>query len=193
MVFGFTGIAPELLEARDHIIAGVFVSLVIIMATSKPCKKCGGLARYKTGRCVACQLEYSRQYLSANPEKSRARGYRWAKNNPEKARKWATDNPDKKLACVRNRRACEKKAEGSFTAAEWKALCKQYNNQCCYPGCDRTDLHADHVVPLSRGGRNTIDNIQPLCSHHNFRKGTRSGDYRHKPGLIGWIQKKLFG
>lgn len=32
------------------------------------------------------------------------------------------------------------------------------------------ELHADHKIPLDKGGTNTIDNGQTLCSEHNFLK-----------------------
>jgi hypothetical protein len=33
------------------------------------------------------------------------------------------------------------------------------------------DIHFDHVVPWSKGGETTIDNIQVLCAEHNLAKG----------------------
>lgn len=33
------------------------------------------------------------------------------------------------------------------------------------------DLHFDHVIPWSRGGANTVANIQLLCGPHNRAKG----------------------
>lgn len=69
-------------------------------------------------------------------------------------------------------------AEGdSFTATEWRALCKEYGNRCLRCGYN-LPLTADHVIPVSRGGSNTIDNIQPLCQPCNSLKGDRSIDYR---------------
>lgn len=37
----------------------------------------------------------------------------------------------------------------------------------------------DHIIPLSLGGTNTVDNIQPLCNRCNSKKGNRSTkDYK---------------
>jgi len=35
------------------------------------------------------------------------------------------------------------------------------------------DLHFDHVIPLSKGGPHTYDNIRPAHSWCNMRKGTK--------------------
>jgi len=34
-------------------------------------------------------------------------------------------------------------------------------------------LHLDHVIPLSKGGYDTIDNIRPTHGICNIRKGAR--------------------
>lgn len=75
------------------------------------------------------------------------------------------------------RRARKAGAGGSFTAAEWKALCVRYGNECL---CCKLikPLVADHVIPLSRSGSNSIANIQPLCRSCNARKGVKTTDYR---------------
>lgn len=37
----------------------------------------------------------------------------------------------------------------------------------------------DHVVARSKGGGDSIENIQPLCRKCNVSKGVRTIDYRH--------------
>jgi 5-methylcytosine-specific restriction endonuclease McrA len=39
---------------------------------------------------------------------------------------------------------------------------------------DHRDLRADHVIPESRGGPTTFENLQTLCARCNSRKGTRT-------------------
>jgi len=35
---------------------------------------------------------------------------------------------------------------------------------------DGVEIHADHKIPLDKGGSNTVENGQTLCSEHNFLK-----------------------
>lgn len=83
---------------------------------------------------------------------------------------------------AQRRRARMKDAEGHFTTAEWEALLTQYD--AC-PMCSRrweeippptgrsSVITRDHMVPISKGGSNRIENIQPLCYSCNSRKGDR--------------------
>jgi 5-methylcytosine-specific restriction endonuclease McrA len=69
---------------------------------------------------------------------------------------------------------------GSYTPVEWDRLCALYGH-CCVR-CEATGaLTVDHVVPLSRGGRNDVWNLQPLCRSCNSQKHTRIADYRPFP------------
>jgi 5-methylcytosine-specific restriction endonuclease McrA len=75
-----------------------------------------------------------------------------------------------------------KGAVGSYTTAEWQTLIAQYD-RC--PMCRRlwieipplptgaSVITADHIVPISKGGSNSIENIQPLCYSCNSKKGAK--------------------
>lgn len=73
------------------------------------------------------------------------------------------------------RRARVTKAGGFFTIGEWENLKAQYNFTCL--GCNKKEpdikLTIDHIVAISKGGSNNIENIQPLCGSCNSKKGSR--------------------
>lgn len=126
--------------------------------------------------------EHRRKWKEANPEKVVEANHNWHAANKERnsirSRIWKALNPFKVLQYKHTRRAKVKGNGGKFTAAEWKALCEKFGNKCLVPGCRQTDLTPDHVIPIDKGGSNSIDNIQPLCAHHNFVKHTKETDYR---------------
>lgn len=100
-----------------------------------------------------------------------------------KRRLWQQQNKARVKAIQHRRRALVARTGGSFSAHEWDALCMTYGNVCL---CCREQkpLHADHVIPVSRGGSSDISNIQPLCKSCNSKKSTRTIDYRltfHNP------------
>jgi 5-methylcytosine-specific restriction endonuclease McrA len=81
-------------------------------------------------------------------------------------------------ALAARRRALAFGYEGEhFTLEEWLALVEFYGHRCLR--CGTTErLSVDHVVPLSLGGSNAIDNIQPLCEMCNSLKSDTIADYR---------------
>jgi len=53
--------------------------------------------------------------------------------------------------------------------------------RCALCGATKNDrpLHVDHIIPRSRGGRNTVDNLQVLCDKCNLAKSNRDDtDFR---------------
>lgn len=121
---------------------------------AKPCRKCGGTNRHPSGNCAPCASRRSKQWYQSNPEK--AQGY----NNRRRALK----------------------ANAQSESYDFKA-CRHYDNRCV--SCGRSDLSltTDHIVPLSWGGSDTADNIQPLCDFCNKSKGNHhQTDYRDDQG-----------
>lgn len=68
------------------------------------------------------------------------------------------------------RRLREAAAPGWHTQEQWEDLKKQYGYRCKECGRENVELTKDHIIPLSKGGTNMIDNIQPLCRSCNSRK-----------------------
>lgn len=61
---------------------------------------------------------------------------------------------------------------------ERKKIYSKCNGHCAYCGCDLEykDMQADHVIPLYRGGADTIDNMLPTCRSCNYYKSTRTAE-----------------
>jgi len=58
------------------------------------------------------------------------------------------------------------------TEKEWITLLNQSDNKCSF--CNsKENLTKDHIIPLSKGGSDLIDNIQVLCNRCNASKGNR--------------------
>jgi 5-methylcytosine-specific restriction endonuclease McrA len=57
---------------------------------------------------------------------------------------------------------------------------KRDNNECGYCG-SKKDLTIDHVIPRSKGGKNTWENLVTCCSKCNLKKGNRTPDEARMP------------
>ena len=88
--------------------------------------------------------------------------------------RWRGGEENRKM-WFRKRRAMEKNAEGNHTLGEWMTLKAQYNWTCpwCLKKEPEISLTEDHIIPLSKGGSDNIENIQPLCRLCNSRKQAR--------------------
>jgi len=49
---------------------------------------------------------------------------------------------------------------------------RAYGGMCAYCGATE-DLHFDHIIPYSRGGNSSRENIQVLCGYHNRLKSNK--------------------
>jgi len=74
-----------------------------------------------------------------------------------------------------NRKA-GRSGNGTWSPTQFLTLCRKQNWRCAC--ClRRRRLTADHVHPISKGGRNIIGNIQALCGPCNFSKSSKTGAY----------------
>lgn len=162
-------------------------------------QKSDGLYTY----CKSCNAEKSRNAYAANADAWNARERRRYQANREQrlaqVRRYRLANLERireydrrrspsryrrfwqlRLVYTTRRRTREAQAEGKHTSAEWRELCARYDYTCLCCGRREPDikLSKDHIVPLVMGGRNSIDNLQPLCLQCNKSKGTREIDYR---------------
>ena len=59
-----------------------------------------------------------------------------------------------------------------------------YKCVMCGKTAKETILEVDHIIPVSKGGTDNIDNIQPLCASCNSQKFTKIIDYIEQNGYI---------
>jgi 5-methylcytosine-specific restriction endonuclease McrA len=140
----------------------------------KDCKK----AEMKHNRSLKREryIEYERQ----RNQKEKRKAHLYAN-----LKRWRRENPQKMAVQLARRRARKLDAEGDFTVEEFEALCEKYGNACLRCGDREVLLTPDHVVPLSLGGSNLTENIQPLCSNCNSWKNVKVIDYRPDTILSG--------
>ncbi len=144
--------------------------------------------------------EYQKEWRRNNKDKiSKSRG-RWKEKNPEYPvkfwNKFKNEEKYKEAREIKRKRDRErmkiwrkmhpkenyfqfhkweirkKGNSGSHTLGEWETLKAQYNWTC--PFCKKAEpkikLTEDHIIPLSKGGSDNIENIQPLCLICNCKK-----------------------
>lgn len=88
---------------------------------------------------------------------------------------WYQDTPHIPTALRQTHRAEAADAPvNHLSPAEWNWLLDAYDHHCAYCGKTSHQLSPDHVIPLSKGGHNTLGNVVPACRTCNIRKGART-------------------
>ncbi len=59
-----------------------------------------------------------------------------------------------------------------------RQLVKKYGDRCTRCGWREGSPTLDHIVPITRGGNNSLYNLQLLCQFCNELKGNSIADYR---------------
>lgn len=105
-----------------------------------------------------------------NRENLRAESREWRKNNPEYFVKYRKDNRNKAREYCHRRRV-RKALNGEFVVLD-KEIERIYSSRCVACDSDQS-VSIDHVIPIARGGRHSIGNLQPLCASCNSSKGIK--------------------
>ena len=143
------------------------------------CAKCSKEYHQKNREQIR---EYRKVYYEKNKEYFKKTVKKCRKENKEHFREYSkrylkTDNG--KAAAQRGRfkrKTRERNIINTLTAQEWLDILEKYNYRCAYCGVefDCENLPAkDHVIPISKGGDNTKENIVPACRSCNSKKGTK--------------------
>lgn len=141
---------------------------------SKPCKRCGGIERYKDGKCAACVRERQRRYHRNNPEarKESSRRYRQThqkeikeskrrhyKKTSEKqieySRCWAQENPERRKEIEQRYRQTHPKKQKE-SQRRWKQA---------HP--ERLSAAKHRRRAYKKGAVSEPYNFNTICNHYN--------------------------
>lgn len=143
------------------------------------CKACAMARRDERGRS-----EEGARYRSKHQTEITERLAKWRQDHPERWSEIAAAskrrNREVQNAATARRYARMRGIGGSHTATEWLAIKARYDFRCLMCGRREPEirLHRDHIIPVTRGGANTADNLQPLCKSCNSKKHTDILDLR---------------
>ena len=134
-------------------------------------------------------LECKKRYRQENSDKCREYNKRWRQENREHRReyqkkyyqdnkgdilqykeRWVKDNPEKVKIYQASSNAKRRAAKKFKVSA--KDLLKIKEKPCAWCG-ERLNIHADHVIPIAKGGVHGVGNLQPLCDSCNYSKGAK--------------------
>lgn len=133
-----------------------------------------------SARIKPAKQAYDREYHQKNAARKRAAARAWALANPERARArsdaWRASNWDRlkgqyALYQAKRRALLAGTDSPGVTAEEWAAVVEFFDGRCAY--CGKPGATIDHIIPISRGGRDALDNVQPACRRCNCSKGAR--------------------
>jgi 5-methylcytosine-specific restriction endonuclease McrA len=135
--------------------------------------------------CLEANLEEIDEY-HRKLEQARARDRRKPSNkSPRKKkylREWKRENCHRTRHYHNKRRAAKRgnlTQEDADRIAALYGLSQHWEHVACYL-CGRwtspDDRHIDHILPLARGGGETIDNLAVACAHCNLSKGDKTPD-----------------
>lgn len=122
--------------------------------------------------------EYLHNYYLSNQEKLKQYQKEYTKKNKEQVLQKKRDyHAENRAILLRNKtpRTHARRAKlcgvigENFTLEQWEAKKASFQNKCAECKLEKT-LTVDHITSLSRGGSNSIDNIQPLCLSCNTKK-----------------------
>ncbi len=164
------------------------------------CSTAYKLRKCRCDACRECENERDRDYRKRNPEACRESSRKWKKENPvrnsEINRKWRQDNPE------HNKERTQKwKQDNPEIAREYNAARRANMKISHLPPEERElihkiykkaqefkdqglDVHVDHVIPLSKDGTHTSDNLVIISAEDNRFKSNKEISSRTATHMI---------
>lgn len=100
----------------------------------------------------------------------------WREHMKAKREREREKKRDKRRQEYQDRRMVNDAEHAKVTRAMRYDVLRRDGFKCVRCGRGREDgvkLHVDHIVPVSRGGKSTMDNLQTLCEDCNCGKGNK--------------------
>ncbi|GEA79626.1 HNH endonuclease [Cellulomonas uda] len=89
--------------------------------------------------------------------------------------------PTRRARYARRRARRLSLVDNDLTTAQWDALLAAWGG-CAYCGAADRSLQRDCVLPISRGGRYTVENVVPACGPCNASKCNTE--------VVSWLRRK---
>lgn len=145
-------------------------------------------------KCKSCAKKYNEEYRSKNQEKLNNLAKIYRINNRDailerKRKRYSEDKtpyiesvtkysktPKGKLTKSKSghkRRTKFKETPCTLTLQQWEKILESQDNRCAICGkkfCKSRPPTKDHIIPLSKGGGLTFENVQALCKSCNSSK-----------------------
>ncbi|MGD6897104.1 HNH endonuclease [Bacillus infantis] len=159
--------------------------------------------------CKECASEKSQKWLYENLDRKRkiAQKYyhsdkgrqnklrdreRQKENNYAYSKQYQKENLEKFRLYRQKRRSIKNTISNDFTLEDWQYCLEYFNNSCAYCGLTNeahykkfdTSLHQEHILPVTKGGSYSKENIVPACKSCNSSKNDKE--------LINWLKQQTF-
>jgi len=131
-----------------------------------------GKARQRRANTSEKGIQSRRRHQKSEKYKERTTRYKESGQRTGTLRKY-TQSPKGRENLNRGkykRRGLLSKTENTLTARQWQEILEEYGRACVYCGATDVKLTKDHVVPLSKGGKNVKENVVPACRSCNAKK-----------------------
>jgi 5-methylcytosine-specific restriction endonuclease McrA len=154
--------------------------------TRKHYRENGEIIREKRRDCHTRNREDEnnkhKEWYQKNREQQNLISSNYYYSNQDYFKEYRQEHAERYLEHRKNRMGLIRANGGDLTIDQWHEIRNKYGNKCLC--CGTTEkISLDHIIPVTKSGKHTAENVQPLCVSCNSRKGVKIIDYRPKEEL----------